>query len=168
MRGNTRRLGSDICQNIALGKITRQCLCQCWASLCLSLLQFLPGTNPPRAAQRELQHEQFWLKVLKPEVQTAQWVQIHHLQCMWPAPWALQGGQSCVFFGRGNTHYLNSFSVVTTLSDPDFADSPCGGSRRSCRSMINTHFLPSQQKNCFEKSVSWTWAFREELEIINI
>lgn len=63
-------------------------------------------------------------------------------------------GQSCVFFGRGNTHYLNSFSVVTTLSDPDFADSPCGGSRRSCRSMINTHFLPSQQKNCFEKSVS--------------
>lgn len=115
-------------------------------------------------AHRESHWEQFWWKALKPKVQ------IHHLQCrfIWSAQWALQEGQCWLFFGRGNMHYLKSFSAVTALSDPDFADSPCGSGRRSCRSVIDTHFLPSLQKNCFEKSVSWTRAFREELEIINI
>lgn len=65
-------------------------------------------------AHRESQGEHFWLKALKPKVQTAQWVQIHHLQrgCLWSARWALQGGHCCLFFGRGSLSYLNAFAVV--------------------------------------------------------
>lgn len=51
MRGNTTRLGADISQNIILGKITRQCLCRCWASLCMSLL---PLSAAPSLAQKLL------------------------------------------------------------------------------------------------------------------
>jgi len=58
-----------------------------------------------------------------------------------------------VFFARENIHYQNSFSVVTALAHPDFADSPRGSCRRS-KSKINAHLLPSQQKNFFENSVS--------------
>lgn len=49
MRGNTRRLGGDNCHNITLGKITRQCLPQCWAvpvpAPAASGCSSLPGTN---------------------------------------------------------------------------------------------------------------------------
>lgn len=101
MRGNTMRLGSDICQDITLGEITRPfsvsaghpCACP-WQLL-------LPPWHKHSScwAQRESQWEHFCLKALQPKVQTAQGVQIHHLQCgcPWSAPWALQGGQCCLF-----------------------------------------------------------------------
>lgn len=102
MRGDTARLGSDIFQNITLGKITRPssvsaghpCACP-WQ------LQIPPWHKHSSCwAHRESQCEHFWLNVLKSKVQRAQWVQIHHLQCgcMWSAPWALQGASAVCFW----------------------------------------------------------------------
>lgn len=137
---------------------------------CLSL-QLPWQERSTRHAQMDVSLWIFLVKSIKAKsanspanVNIASAMQLHWICSMSSA----RGSLVCFFFTRGNIRYLNSFSVVTALSDPDFADSSRGSSRKSSRRKINAHLLPSQQRNFFENFVSWTRAFRECLEIINI
>lgn len=128
----------------------------------------LPGGDAPRGTiPGKSLCEHLLVKSSEAKMQTARpvWIQYLQCRCLRFAQWALQGDQY-YFLNRENIRYPNPFSVVTALSDHDFALSLWQlQEKQQEEDQCSTSALPA--RNCFKNSVSWTPAFRECLEIIN-